>query len=485
MYLYMDGVDDSLQLPLMSVGKIVLEVEINSVQQPNAYLLDARTGHANGLIYSGSFSSGVGQSLTVTQNGLGLNPRGWAGIAKDEKILIRAVSANSDTIIDDITLFAHNNLSQGHLKGKLYSVACYAEDGSMLALYDMSTGTVLDQSGNGNHATLYGGTWVGGGDDDGTDVSFSFGLSQSIYSELDASYPLSQSVYANHNSIAPTQQALFDDKVLSYAAKQAIYANREAEAAAKQQIYANRQWAYPLLQSIYSDYVMYSKDFPLSQSVYADRSMSFPLGQVIVKDVESDYSLSQSIYEVTETSTPLRQTIYADVQAIAHTKQVIWTDRDYSYPLLQRIIDPDKSIIGHIKLEGERVLYVYLVGERELYVELKGGLPMRDNQNFSMVSGDSKLIDVTVEGVDMAGVTSAKWTMYQYGVWKLSKTLREGLSINGDVLHIELSPSDTEELTGVYTHEIEIVDSNGNVSTITRGKITLEQRAPKCHIHSS
>jgi hypothetical protein len=70
------------------------------------------------------------------------------------------------------TIFARDNLSS-YMKGIIYDIKFYNGE-TVVAHYDMRTGTVQDQSGNGNHATLVGGqfvdeppyeeviTWVGG-----------------------------------------------------------------------------------------------------------------------------------------------------------------------------------------------------------------------------------------------------------------------------------------------------------------------------------
>lgn len=70
------------------------------------------------------------------------------------------------------TIFARDSINS-FLKGTIYDVKFY-NGGVLVAHYDAKTGTVQDQSGNGNHATLVGGefvyeppyedltTWVGG-----------------------------------------------------------------------------------------------------------------------------------------------------------------------------------------------------------------------------------------------------------------------------------------------------------------------------------
>ena len=102
------------------------------------------------------------------------------------------------------------------------------------------------------------------------------------------------------------------------------------------------------------------------------------------------------------------------------------------------------------------------------------------NQNFEMFAGDTKNIDVTVAGVNLAGST-VKWAMKKTiysAAPDVAKDTVDGITVtdpNGGRFTISLLPSETRSLSGTYYHEAEITDANGNVSTIFTGTITINR----------
>ena len=98
-------------------------------------------------------------------------------------------------------------------------------------------------------------------------------------------------------------------------------------------------------------------------------------------------------------------------------------------------------------------------------------------QDFSMISGDTKILIVTIdEPTNLAGV-SLRWGLRKNKNTKESlfvKSLTDGISIEGETISVKLEPIDTESLTGDYYHEMELTDGLGNVSTIFTGKARIE-----------
>jgi hypothetical protein len=151
-YLQMDGVDDQLKTPSISFNKIVLDILTDSNQvQTNYTLIDARSGS------SGLYESGFYTGFSAKLNGVS-NSSNFSTFPKGSKINVELNTTNSSVYTDDVNIFSRNN-NTNFLKGNIYAVKFY-NGASLVASYDMSTGTVNDQSGNGNHATLTGGTWV-------------------------------------------------------------------------------------------------------------------------------------------------------------------------------------------------------------------------------------------------------------------------------------------------------------------------------------
>lgn len=105
-------------------------------------------------------------------------------------------------------------------------------------------------------------------------------------------------------------------------------------------------------------------------------------------------------------------------------------------------------------------------------------------QNYSMISGDSKI--VTVSLTDISGVavdvSTAGTAIYKIAsnpnadsVVYVTKTLSSGITISGGTVSIGLSPSDTENLSGAYYHELFIVDGSGQQFRPVQGKVTIER----------
>lgn len=110
------------------------------------------------------------------------------------------------------------------------------------------------------------------------------------------------------------------------------------------------------------------------------------------------------------------------------------------------------------------------------------------NQNVGtetnpFVKGDS--LQITVAVVDeagapknMTGLTNKRWQAWVGGVQKIVKANADISLVNvtatNDGLRFELTPGDTISLPpDIYDHELEVVDANGKVSTVMKGKLQL------------
>lgn len=163
-YLQMDGVDDFLKSPSISFDEVIIDFVPKPVSGTNEYYFDARTG---GTSYIYNRTDGVeilsGLSSAFWNNTLFSN--GSQGVGSGSRGTLRLVTSAINT--DDVNFFS-NSGNSFNLAADVYSVKLLLS-GTVQAYYDMSlgnqvVGTVQDQSGNGNHATLTGGTWL----DDGT-----------------------------------------------------------------------------------------------------------------------------------------------------------------------------------------------------------------------------------------------------------------------------------------------------------------------------
>jgi hypothetical protein len=105
----------------------------------------------------------------------------------------------------------------------------------------------------------------------------------------------------------------------------------------------------------------------------------------------------------------------------------------------------------------------------------------KTNQNFTMYSGNTKPIYVTIKDKQNKPVIidegdTFKWVMRLRGKSITSKTSGNGISvIDASIgrICIRLLPEDTHGISGECDHELAMYDSDGSVTTVTTGKVTI------------
>lgn len=164
-YLQMDGVDDKLAIPSFAYDEVIFDFWFETTSGSWLTFLESPSGTARLIRRNGSnqhnysgFTNVYIDDIAVTNNTL--------FIPTDRRSIMKAVSSS----IASVSYINSNQLSSNFTKAKLYDIKFY-NGGVLQAHYNMSTQTVQDQSGNGRHATLTGGTWVDDGSGGGTDVT--------------------------------------------------------------------------------------------------------------------------------------------------------------------------------------------------------------------------------------------------------------------------------------------------------------------------
>jgi hypothetical protein len=499
-YLQVDGVDDKLSTPIM----VATEFEIVIKPRPQAWEQYINFGgkniNTNGTVTADQFHTDY-QTVYVDGNPVTTNTK---FITNNVKQTLRGVLKSGISI--NAAANVHWNGGSSYMEGDIYSLKIW-NGVTLQAHYDMSTGTVQDQSGNGRHATLTGGTWLDdgtGGGDTGTDGEITLGLTQQIYSDssvnlslsqqiyadISANLELIQSIYRDTEAILGLNQTIYKDDTAVLPLTQAIYRESELGLNLTQEIYAEAESILNLIQEFYEDsqtfitlqliqqiYKDSSTDLLMTQSIYKDSEIGLPLRQEMYEEKENTLNLLQTVYKDDSAVLSLSQTIYKDSFSTLNTVQQMYTDGEISLPLLIQIRDDLVNLVGVIRLIGKRVLNVPLQGKRELNVTLKGGIDVTAiNQNFSMYAGDTKNLVITMPE-DLTGCT-VKWGLRQrqYSTENfISKTTSDGISINGTEITIKLAPADTQALAGTYFHECEVTDQLGNVSTIFTGMGTISK----------
>jgi hypothetical protein len=187
LYLQLDGVDDyasasdHTSLQLTNNFKISITFAPKDLNSTQKYLL--QKGATGGDSYSVIWEFVNNQVEFYSFKYTGTNPRTGSGIvlpdANKHTIVYQYDGTTFKGFLDgvekfsltktfslDITgsfpLYLGRSSAGNHVAASFYDVVIHKE-GLLSAHYDMTTGTVQDQSGNGRNATLTGGTWVDDG----------------------------------------------------------------------------------------------------------------------------------------------------------------------------------------------------------------------------------------------------------------------------------------------------------------------------------
>ncbi|OMF35277.1 hypothetical protein BK133_11275 [Paenibacillus sp. FSL H8-0548] len=341
-YLQMDGVDDRLVLPSMTFTEIIIDFKVNSKDNFERYWslpLGAEFFQVASGAVNDQWSAGVSAVYRDGVSQTNLTPVMTIGV----RSVVRSVIGSAKTAI--LSIFANGTGNIAH--GDIYDVKIY--NGAVLqAHYDIAQGNVQDQSGNGRHATLVGGTWVDDGPSEpiGVDVSY---------------------VYA-------TRQTINASRTLVTSTKQVMHASRTTAAATKQSVYENRSTAYATMQSLYSDYIAFAASYPIRVRTSAQRSYQHAVKVVVSKQGQSSFAMLQQQYADHSSVLSTRQTISKDTTTDVALKQVVSGQRSYSYAVHIKIYDADKTIIKRVRLSASRVLRVQLQASKVTSVQLRGEL---------------------------------------------------------------------------------------------------------------
>lgn len=452
-YLLLDGIDDRLSTPSMTYTEIVMDFKVRTKGAFERYW---------SLPFSAEYfqvaSDGINDQWSA---GVTLSVGGVTQTSPSNVMAVgtRRVVRSVFTAKTSVMYIAHNNAAS-YADMDLYDVKFY--NGATLAChYNLTLGTVQDQSGNGRHGTLVGGTFVEDSSG-GTDVSTAFATRQNIYASSSAAVATKQAVFANRSDAVATKQVVTAGRSEVHATRQTITAARSSEYATRQLIYSPFTIAAASRQNVYASRLT---AFASKQIIYVLRSTAFGTVQTFF-DGFAPFSASFAT----------RQAIHRTVTVDQATRQVLYKLVSASYATRQNIYDADKAIVRIVELKGARQLVVPLKGSRQLTVKLRGGLVTEVNQNITMFAGDTTIIPIPVPDVDLKGAT-IKWAMMRSvkSEHLLSRESPSGITINedGTEFTIQLDSADTKGMKGSFYHAAKIIDSLGLESTVTTGTITI------------
>lgn len=425
-YLQMDGIDDYVKTPSITFTEIILDFTPTSEKTSGSnYFLDSRIGITDSYFYHDYDIEGFGSAWnSVYANDVDVTALNWSKfINVGTRYMVRLVRSTPGT--DDVNIFSNNNGTQP-TQGRIYSVR-FLNGANTVAYYDMNMQNVQDQSGNGNHATLFGGTFV----DDGTTTT--------------TTHDGSSSITGNSSSLFVGTTVVNGLTTLS------------------------------------------------GSSVFSGVGLKLADGVASLTGAGDLYGQSNLLLNGLASLNGSGQlTGIGDMVASNETYDGLAVLRGTGYlvGLSDTQIDIDSSVVDVIKLDAVQHLAIYLEGTQDILinldgswhvtVSLEGGLKLKTGQNFLVMSGNSKNIEVTIKdkegnAVDLTGAT-VKWLVHSSGTQRVYKDTANGILItdaeNGEIL-ISLLSSDTSSLSGEYSHELKIIDSEGKASTVAIGKMNV------------
>lgn len=365
-YLSMDGVDDKISTPSMTVTEVILDVTLKTKGAFKKYW--SIQGASDFFQVNGSnaenWSAGVS---AVYKNGVAqTNSTNFMTV--DTRATIRIVLTSAQTNIN----FIANNLGiSGYLHCFVYNVKFY-NGTTLVAHYDMATGTVEDQSNNGNHATLTGGTWVDTSGGSGTSGSIAYATKQVINSTSSAAYA--------------TKQAFNVSGSVAYATKQQLSQVGSAAYATKQRLNVVGSIACATQQTITSGGIP-------SSIVYATK-------QIISQVSSSPYASNQYIYQVGVTAYATKQTIATNGSFSAATKQTINNPNSVVIATNQRLFST--SSIAHLSRQNFYVTGLLSLATLQQIVDANNAILSRisisgsgsDDPQTAVISGGKRTIEI-------------------------------------------------------------------------------------------
>ncbi|MGM0836055.1 MAG: hypothetical protein ACQEV7_07850 [Bacillota bacterium] len=343
-YLYTDGVDDYLKTPSLTFTEVIMDYKPKALNSGALqYTVDCRELGSGYLYSSGDTGNeSFGGWTTVYKNGIQVTS-GANFVLPDERMTLRFLSTLQTT---PVTFFTRFTLMQ-YKRVELFDIKFY-NGTTLIAHYDMTTGTVQDQSGNGRHATLTGGTWLddGTGGDTGTDVSTPFALSQMLYADRLADFATAQQLYKDIVQNNALKAILYADRTVNYATLQEFFQEgmeRSTSFAVKVQLYKDVQQAHPLTQGLYRAIQDHAD---LKQIMYAEPQFNAPLRQVISRQLTQNVATLQRMYSDKQTDYPLLIQMLSDYRVY---NQIIEREmlicRSFSQNLaIKRTLEKDMQI---------------------------------------------------------------------------------------------------------------------------------------------
>lgn len=223
-YLQMDGIDDKLTFTanagvgFVNLTEFEIDIKISTREDWHQVInfggraINFNSNTVN-LVYHADFQDVFVDNVKVTS--------GTPFLTVGQRHVIRGVLKSGITTGTSGTSIFNNGATQ-FLSGNIYSVKLL-QSSVLKSFINTTTGTVQDQSGSGNHATLIGGTWVDDGvGGSGTPVTKSYSTKQTISATRSTLFSSKQTVFAPKQTLFASKQVISKPITTSYQTQQTI-----------------------------------------------------------------------------------------------------------------------------------------------------------------------------------------------------------------------------------------------------------------------
>lgn len=312
-YLQLNGTGDQLFSANVTWTKVVMDCVVNytsSLATTEKPIINGSTAtpypRINAIAKNSTTYTAHTNSVNAFINGTTLGYGGDISLGTRETFEMDLNSASYPTLTTQIGFFTDKN-NNYCIPADIYDIKIY-NGATLIAHYDMSTGTVNDQTGNGYNATLTGGTWVTSGTS-GTPESVSFDTKLRIHAQETVTFDSKQEIYTTESVSFGTKQSIYIQETLSFDTKQIVYIHESTKFDAKQVVYMLETTSFDMTQRIYATETV---NFDTKQRVYTVESISFDTKQKI--DSASSFEIvifdtKQALYASESVKIPTRQQI--------------------------------------------------------------------------------------------------------------------------------------------------------------------------------
>ncbi|MCA0754921.1 hypothetical protein KP806_07650 [Paenibacillus sp. N4] len=452
-----------IKLPSMSFDKVIIDASYQHDHATQKSYFDFRVGFSFGYLNrttGGVDVEGNDSPMSTYVDGVGPKSNNTVMVPTDTRCLLETRWSAAGT--DDGNLFTNSSASAGtFMPVKAYDIKFYS-GATLVAHYDLTLGNVQDQSGNGRHATLFGGTFVS----EGPTVHEVEGAGTSVSSASSSVVK----VVAVGGSAAATSSATGS---VGLTANVGGSATAQSSATASVTHLMSVGGSASAVSSASGDVGGSGQVHEVGGSASAVSSTS---GSVVKVS-----SVGGTAAATSGASSNVVKMMFVEGMAAAISSAMSSVIRialvgGAAVSVSSASFIDGEPIIRKIRLRSERVLIVRLQSSRRTSVRLRGDLMTATNQNFVTYAGDSLDIESVLPDVDMTGA-KIKWAMMKsvgdpHVIYKETPAIT--IDNESGIYVIPLESADTLDLKGAYYHEAELTDSFGKPSTIMTGTITIK-----------